>query len=140
MNSLITNMYFKKLRDQGAFSKKFEGKHSYFLYLEEDKKKKENKEKKEKKDKKKITRNSKKHTRRNAKKSNKRISFKKSSISDKDIHRVETKIKEIRSKKTDEIKKELEDSGIKVSGKSKRLLKDIYLYSKICNINIQHEK
>ena len=44
MNSLITNMYFKKLRDQGAFSKKFEGKHSYFLYLEEDKEKKEKKE------------------------------------------------------------------------------------------------
>jgi hypothetical protein len=88
----------------------------------------------------KITRNSKKHTKRKTNKMNKRISFKKSSISQKDIHRVENKIKEIRSKKTDEIKKELEDSGIKVSGKSKRLLKDIYLYSKICNINIQHEK
>ena len=24
--------------------------------------------------------------------------------------------------------------------KSNRLLKDIYLYSKMCNINIQHEK
>jgi hypothetical protein len=42
MNTLINNMYFFKLRDQGKFSKKFEGKHSYFLYLEpieEDKKK-----------------------------------------------------------------------------------------------------
>jgi len=28
-----------KLRDQGKFSKKFEGKHSYFLYLEPEKKK-----------------------------------------------------------------------------------------------------
>ena len=53
---------------------------------------------------------------------------------------VETKIKEIRKKKSDDIKKELEKDGIKVSGKSKRLLKDIYLYSKVCNINIQHEK
>ena len=34
MNSLISNMYFMKLRDQGKFSKKFEGKHSYFLYLD----------------------------------------------------------------------------------------------------------
>ena len=25
---------FKKMRDQGKFSKKFKGKHSYFLYLE----------------------------------------------------------------------------------------------------------
>ena len=111
---------------------------------EKEKKEKEKKEKEKKENKKKkemkITRNSKKHTKRKTNKSNKRISFKKSSISQKDIHRVENKIKEIRSKKTDEIKKELEDSGIKVSGKSKRLLKDIYLYSKICNINIQHEK
>ena len=39
MNALISNMYFMKLRDQGKFSKKFEGKHSYFLYLEPEKKK-----------------------------------------------------------------------------------------------------
>lgn len=83
---------------------------------------------------------SKKSKKRNNKRSSKKISFKNSKISQKDIHRVESKIKEIRSKKTDEIKKELEGSGIKVSGKSKRLLKDIYLYSKVCNINIQHEK
>ena len=49
-------------------------------------------------------------------------------------------IESIRSKKTEEIKKELEKEGIQVSGKSKRLLKDIYLYSKVCGINIQHEK
>ena len=36
--------------------------------------------------------------------------------------------------------KELEKRGIKVSGKSNRLLKDIYLYSKVSGINIQHEK
>ena len=42
--------------------------------------------------------------------------------------------------KAEEIKQELEKEGIKVSGKSKRLLKDIYLYSKVCGINIRHEK
>ena len=48
-------------------------------------------------------------------------------------------MRQIRNTKTDEIKKELEKQGVKVSGKSDRLLKDIYLYSKVCNINIQHE-
>ena len=47
---------------------------------------------------------------------------------------------QIRNTKNDEIKKELEKQGVKVSGKSDRLLKDIYLYSKVCNINITHEK
>ena len=46
----------------------------------------------------------------------------------------------IRNTKTDQIKKELQKQGVKVTGKSDTLLKDIYLYSKICNINIQHEK
>ena len=49
-------------------------------------------------------------------------------------------IETIRSKKTSEIKKELETNGIQVTGKSNRLLKDIYLYSKVSGINIQHEK
>tara|TARA_B100000902_G_C27242563_1_gene880824 strand:+ start:100 stop:300 length:201 start_codon:yes stop_codon:yes gene_type:complete len=56
-----------------------------------------------------------------------------------DVQKVTKKIEEIRKKKASEIKKELEKDGIKVSGKSKRLLKDIYLYSKVCNINIKHE-
>ena len=34
MNTLISHKEFIKMRDQGKFSKKFEGKHSYFLYLE----------------------------------------------------------------------------------------------------------
>ena len=34
MNTLISHKQFIKMRDQGKFSKKFEGKHSYFLYLE----------------------------------------------------------------------------------------------------------
>ena len=58
----------------------------------------------------------------------------------KDIKKVESKIDEIRKKKSSEIKKELEKQGIKVSGKSNRLLKDIYLYSQMSNINIHHEK
>ena len=69
-----------------------------------------------------------------------KVSVKSRVFNKKDIQRVENKIKEIRGIKTDDIKKELKSQGIKVSGKSDRLLKDIYLYSKMCNINIQHEK
>ena len=36
MNTLITHKQFIKMRDSGKFSKKFEGKHSYFLYLDPD--------------------------------------------------------------------------------------------------------
>ena len=36
MNTLLTQNQFIKMRDQGKFSKKFEGKHSYFIYLSED--------------------------------------------------------------------------------------------------------
>ena len=57
-----------------------------------------------------------------------------------DIQKVEAKIKEIRGKKTDDIRSELKKQGIHISGKSNRLLKDIYLYSKMCNVNIQYEK
>ena len=35
MNTLLTQNQFIKMRDQGKFSKKFEGKHSYFIYLSE---------------------------------------------------------------------------------------------------------
>ena len=34
MNTLISHKQFIKMRDSGKFSKKFEGRHSYFLYLE----------------------------------------------------------------------------------------------------------
>ena len=61
-------------------------------------------------------------------------------VSEKDIQTMQKHIESIRSKKTEEIKQELEKEGIQVSGKSKRLLKDIYLYSKVCGINILHEK
>ena len=35
MNTLITHKEFIKMRDSGKLSKKFEGKHSYFLDLSE---------------------------------------------------------------------------------------------------------
>jgi len=68
-----------------------------------------------------------------------KVNVKSKKISEKDIHLIDKHIRSIRSKNPDDIKKELENDGIKVSGKSKRLLKDIYLYSKICDINIKHE-
>ena len=34
MNTLLSYHMFRKMRDEGKFSKKFEGRHSYFLYLE----------------------------------------------------------------------------------------------------------
>lgn len=71
---------------------------------------------------------------------NRRVSIKNSTFSDKDFKDIQVKLKEIRNKKSDEIKSELEKKGVKVSGKSNRLLRDIYLYSKLSNINITHEK
>jgi hypothetical protein len=68
-----------------------------------------------------------------------KVNIKSKKISEKDIHLIDKHIRSIRSKNPEDIKKELETDGIKVSGKSKRLLKDIYLYSKICDINIKHE-
>lgn len=73
-------------------------------------------------------------------KTNRKISIRNKKLGEKDIKNVSQKMRQIRNTKTDEIKKELEKQGVKVSGKSDRLLKDIYLYSKVCNINIQHEK
>jgi hypothetical protein len=40
MNFLLSYGQFKQMRDQGKFSKKFEGRHSYFLYLDKEKIKK----------------------------------------------------------------------------------------------------
>ena len=37
------------------------------------------------------------------------------------------------------IKKELDKQGIQVSGKSPSILKDIYMYSQLCGINIKRE-
>ena len=71
---------------------------------------------------------------------NRNISVKTRIFNEQDVKKVESKIKEIRSRKPEEIKAELAKQGVKVSGKSNRLLKDIYLYSTVCNINIKHEK
>ena len=75
-----------------------------------------------------------------SKNKNRKVSIKTGIYSKKEISDVESKIKEIRKKKTEDIKKELESKGVKVSGKSNRLIRDIYLYSKMSNINIKHEK
>ena len=80
------------------------------------------------------------HSKNNRSKTNRKISIRNKKFGEKDIQNVSQKMRQIRSTKTDEIKKELEKQGVKVSGKSDRLLKDIYLYSKVCNINITHEK
>jgi cell division septation protein DedD len=71
---------------------------------------------------------------------NRRVSVKNSNFNEKDFKQIQNKLKEIRSKKSEDIKKELEAKGVKVTGKSNRLLRDIYLYSKLSNINITHEK
>ena len=111
---------------------------------EKDKGKEKGKDKGKEKDKEKpvgsTPRKNKRSSKRNNRKNSKKVSITNKKISQSDINKVESHIKEIRKKKTEEIRKELEDNGIKVSGKSSRLIKDIYLYSKICNINIQHEK
>lgn len=39
MNFLLSYGQFKQMRDQGKFSRPAEGRHSYFLYLDKDKKK-----------------------------------------------------------------------------------------------------
>ena len=81
-----------------------------------------------------------KNTRSNTRsKTNRKISIQNKKLDEKNIQNVSQKIRQIRNTKSDEIKKELEKQGVKVSGKSDRLLKDIYLYSKVCNINITHE-
>ena len=80
------------------------------------------------------------NTRKKHSKTNRKISIRNKNLGEKDIQNLSQRMKQIRSTKTDEIKKELEKQGVKVSGKSDRLLKDIYLYSKVCNINITHEK
>ena len=57
-----------------------------------------------------------------------------------DIETIKQKIQDIRNKKSKYIREHLEKQGVRVSGKSDRLLKDIYFYSTVCNINIRHEQ
>ena len=56
-----------------------------------------------------------------------------------EIIKFNKEIKSIKSKKPADIKKELDKQGISVSGKSPSILKDIYLYSQLCGINIKRE-
>ena len=67
------------------------------------------------------------------------ISLKKRPVSPDELRRIEQRIQSVRTKKIKDIKSALQKEGIKVSGKSDRLLKDIYFYSKVCNIQITHE-
>tara|TARA_Y100000385_G_C12532552_1_gene400235 strand:- start:117 stop:446 length:330 start_codon:yes stop_codon:yes gene_type:complete len=70
----------------------------------------------------------------------KRISVTKTrKLTDKDVTTIQTKLRTIKSKTNDEIKKELEKQGLKLSGKSPSILKDIYMYSQLCGINIKRE-
>lgn len=57
----------------------------------------------------------------------------------KETHKMQKKIKEIQNKSTTDMINELKKDGIEVSGKSKTILKDIYMYQKMCGINIKRE-
>ena len=73
-------------------------------------------------------------------KQGKKVSVTRSSrLSNKDVDKIQEKLKSIKSKKPADIKKELDKQGISVSGKSPSILKDIYLYSQLCGINIKRE-
>ena len=91
---------------------------------------------------KKKLKRSKKSTKRHTKRNNSRqVKVSKPTVlTDEHIKRVEKKIQNIRKQKLSDMKKELEKRGVKTTGKSNRLLKDIYLYSKMSNINFKHEK
>ena len=56
-----------------------------------------------------------------------------------ETHKMQKKIKEIQNKSTNDMINELKKEGIEVSGKSKTILKDIYMYQKMCGINIKRE-
>ena len=91
-------------------------------------------------DKKQITRRSNRTKRSSRIKQGKKVSVTRSSrLSNKDVDKIQEKLKSIKSKKPADIKKELDKQGISVSGKSPSILKDIYLYSQLCGINIKRE-
>tara|TARA_B110000503_G_C7170841_1_gene424201 strand:+ start:5765 stop:6595 length:831 start_codon:yes stop_codon:yes gene_type:complete len=60
-------------------------------------------------------------------------------IGKKETQKMQMKIKEIQNKSSDDMIKELKKGGIEVSGKSKTILKDIYMYQQMCGINIKRE-
>ena len=57
-------------------------------------------------------------------------------IDSKNVDEIHKKIKEIKEKSKDEMIKELNKNGVKTSGKDVNIIRDIYLYSKLCGINI----
>lgn len=73
-------------------------------------------------------------------KKGKRISVTKTrKYSKKDISLIQNKLNNIKRKSTDDIQKELKSQGVELSGKSPEILKDIYMYSQLCGINIKRE-
>lgn len=64
----------------------------------------------------------------------------KNSLSKEKLAIIQKKLKDIKSKNKRQMINELKKDGVIVSGKSEKLVKDIYLYSKLCGINIKHEK
>jgi len=70
----------------------------------------------------------------------KRISVTKTrTLSNKDVSRIQSRLKSIKNKSSEEIKQELNKQGFQLSGKSPAILKDIYMYSQLCGINIKRE-
>ena len=78
--------------------------------------------------------------RNNSLKKGKRISVTKiRKYSNKDISKIQSRLKDINKKSNEQIKQELDKQGVKLSGKSPEILKDIYMYSQLCGINIKRE-
>ena len=59
--------------------------------------------------------------------------------SNKDISKIQSRLKDIKKKSDKQIKEELEKRGVKLSGKSPSIMKDVYMYSQLCGINIKRE-
>ena len=70
----------------------------------------------------------------------KRVSVTKTrTYSSKDVTTIQKKLLDIRKKTPQQIKQELDNQGIQLTGKSPEILKDIYMYSQLCGINIKRE-
>ena len=74
------------------------------------------------------------------KEKSRKLSFYRNQLSDKDIKQIQSKIQNIKNQNKENIKKDLLSSGIRVSGKSDGVLRDIYMYTKICDFKINFEK
>ena len=58
-------------------------------------------------------------------------------VDSKNVEDIQKKIKDIKSKSKNEMIKELNKEGVQISGKDETIIRDIYLYSKLCGINIK---